>query len=313
MTDVEMLRVARMDLEKANRSPNTRRAYKSDWKYFAAWCCEMGYNVFPATSETLASYATSMISSGLRISTTARRVAAVAFWHRVGGASVNPFNDDVKLVITGARRKLKERSRGKLALSVPELRSISKAPLKGGSPLDVRDRAMLILGFAAGLRRSEMVALDVGDVAFYDPGIVLQIRYSKTDQTAQGREVAVFAGKRPETCPVRALRDWLEIRGYSDGPLFVCFQSSSVLVPTNRRMQSRIVHLVVKRSVSLIGLPKAGYGAHSLRVGFVTSAAASGASALAIMQVTGHKNVQNVQRYCRAGERFTLHPLKDLL
>jgi integrase len=170
----------------------------------------------------------------------------------------------------------------------------------------VRDRALLLVGFAGGMRRSEVVALDVDDVEFRRKGMLIRIRRSKTDQEGKGREIGIFAGSRAQSCPVRAMKAWLYMRGKHDGPLFTGRKEGSRLVVA-------VVSLVVKRCVKLLGLDPRGYGAHSLRAGFVTAAAEAGMPETLIMQRTGHKSVQTVAKYVRPATAFSVDALARAL
>jgi len=166
----------------------------------------------------------------------------------------------------------------------------------------VRDRALLTLGFAAALRRSELVGLDVVDVRFVPKGLLVRIRRGKTDQEGHGRDVGVFRGRRATTCPVRALRAWLFVRGREAGPLFPGRRPGS-------RLTGACVNQVVKRGCVLAGLDPRGYGAHSLRAGFVTAAAEAGMPETLIMQRTGHRSVQTVAKYVRPASAFSVDVL----
>ena len=168
--------------------------------------------------------------------------------------------------------------------------------------LGVRDRALLLVGFAGAFRRSELVGLDKQDCEFTNDGLVLMLRRSKNDQEAQGRKVAIPYGSHPETCPVRALQEWLEASGITEGALFRSMNRHRQI--QSKRLSGYGVALVVKRYAEAAGLDPAKYAGHSLRAGLATSAAIGGASERSIMAQTGHKSVAMVRRYIREGSMF---------
>lgn len=178
-------------------------------------------------------------------------------------------------------------------------------------PRGARDRAVLLFGFASGLRRSELAVLDLVDVSSEAAGLVVQVWRSKTDQEGAGRVVGVHRGVRRATCPVRAVEAWLVERGPWPGPLF-CRVSAGGTVQRGR-LSGASVAAVVKRAAERIGLDPARYGGHSLRAGCATAAAAGGASDTAIMGRTGHKSVAMVERYIRHGSLFAVDPLRGCL
>ncbi len=158
------------------------------------------------------------------------------------------------------------------------------------------------MGFAAALRRSELVGLDVGDVAFTREGLVISLRRSKTDQEGQGRKIGIPAGMHPATCPVKALRAWLGAAGLEDGPVFRPLTRGGAV--RTGRLSDKAVARIVKRTAQAAGLDPNEYAGHSLRAGLATSAAAAGVSERAIMQQTGHKSIAVARRYIREGSLF---------
>lgn len=168
--------------------------------------------------------------------------------------------------------------------------------------LGIRDRALILLGFAGAFRRSELVGLDVADQDVTRDGAVVTLRRSKTDQEGQGRKVGIPYGSTPATCPVRALQGWLEASGIAEGPLFRHVDRYGRM--HEGRLSDRAVALVVKRLASRAGLDPASYSGHSLRAGLATSAAAAGVSERAIMNQTGHRSPMMVRRYIRDGQLF---------
>jgi len=165
-----------------------------------------------------------------------------------------------------------------------------------------RDQALILLGFAGAFRRSELVALDVADLAFSRDGLTVTLRRSKTDQEGAGRKVGIPYGSNPDTCPVRAVQSWLEDASVADGPAFRAVNrhgkvQESGLAPID-------VARIVKKLAQCAGLDPAKYAGHSLRAGHATQAATAGASERSIMNQTGHRSVQMVRRYIRDGSLF---------
>jgi integrase len=214
-----------------------------------------------------------------------------------------PDRSEALAVIAGARRQRKEQPVRKAALSAADVRRICVRLCKLGTAGAARDRALLTLGFASALRRSNLVRLDLADVRFVPrKGVVVAVQSSKTDQEGRGRLIGVYAGVREETCPVLALRAWLSVRGDVPGPLFCRVRAGDVA--TLERLGGEAVNRLVQGWVSMIGLDGRLYGGHSLRAGFVTAAHNEHADTLAIMAVTGHRSVEMVRKYLRNADPF---------
>ena len=173
----------------------------------------------------------------------------------------------------------------------------------GDTMLGARDRALLGLGFAGAFRRSELVGLDVSDLAFTGDGLEVTIRRSKTDQEGAGRKVGIPYGSTPSTCPVRAVRAWLELAGIVEGPVLRSVNRHGQL--SAERLTDRTVALVVKRAALVVGLDPSRLAGHSLRAGLATAAAKAGKSERAIMAQTGHRSVTMVRRYIRDANLFS--------
>jgi integrase len=198
-------------------------------------------------------------------------------------------------------------SHAKEALSVDDLRAISRKLAASKSLIAVRDRALMVFGLASAMRRSELSALDLADVHITKKGIAVRIRKSKRDQEAKGREITISPGKRAASCPLRTLKAWVRARGRWPGPLF-CRMEPRQNTLMRRRLGTFGIGDAIKRCVELIGLDSAKYAGHSLRAGMVTAALDSGVSHLAIMRRTGHKSVNMVARYDRP-KPFSFDPL----
>jgi integrase len=311
--DMAELRGRRVDLvASAERSASTRRAYESDWKRFQEWCGRAGRSALPAEPDTVALYLTSVVTDRCAVASAARYSVAIAFKHREAGKP-SPIGPEVREVLAGARHKFGVAAAGaKEALTPAQLRAICRQLLDSGEASGVRDRALLVLGFATGLRRSELSALDLFDVSLLPKHrLIVRVRRGKTDQNGAGRDLGVFAGRRAETCPSRALREWLKVRGLAAGPLFTRFRGNGSR--TMLRLSPGGVAGVLKAAVESIGLDPAKYGGHSLRAGCATAAYEGGAGDSAVMARTGHRSVMVMRRYLRSANLFALNPLAKAL
>jgi integrase len=251
--------------------------------------------------ETVALYLAERADT-LKPATLTRRLAAISKCHSAAGheSPASLKHAAVSEVLKGIRRTKGTAPACKSPLLVGQLKAAlrdSREDLHG-----IRDRALLLVGFAGAFRRSELVSLDLADIAFTDDGLVVNLRRSKTDQEGEGRKVGIPHGSKPQTCPVRALRAWLEAAGISEGPAFRSVTRHGRI--GTAALSGRAVALIVKGAAELAGLDASAFAGHSLRAGLATSAAAAGASERSIMDQTGHKSVQMVRRYIREGSLF---------
>lgn len=281
------------------KADNTRRAYRADWADFAAWCALRRVSALPATPQTVALYL-SGLAEHRKVSTLQRRLSAISQAHKTAGHPTPTKDAAVRAVFAGIRRAHGTAQQGKAPVMTPDLRQMVAA--LPNSPLGMRDRALLLVGFAGAFRRSELVGLDVVDVSFTRDGLVIRLRRSKTDQDGQGRTIGVPYGSRPLTCPVRALQDWLKLSRITTGAIFRPFDRHGNI--QSGRFSDRGVARVVQRAALAAGLDPANFAGHSLRAGLATSAAAAGISERAIMAQTGHKSLPMVRRYIRDGSLF---------
>jgi integrase len=240
------------------------------------------------------------MASHRKASTLQRRLSAISQAHQAAGHPTPTRDIAVRVVFAGIRRAHGTAQTGKTPVLTADLRLMVAALPE--SRLGVRDRALLLLGFAGAFRRSELVGLDVTDVTVSRDGLVIRLRRSKTDQEGQGRTIGIPYGSRPMTCPVRALQDWLSYSGIKSGPLFRPLDRHGNMRAT--RFSDRGVARVVQRAALAAGLDPADFAGHSLRAGLATSAAAAGVSERAIMAQTGHKSLPMVRRYIRDGSLF---------
>jgi integrase len=214
----------------------------------------------------------------------------------------------VRNTLKGIRRTLGSAPAQKAAALIDDIRGMVAATDAG--LIGLRDRALILLGFAGAFRRSELVSLDVTDCTFSQDGLTVTLRRSKTDQEGVGRKIGIPHGSYPQTCPVRTLAAWIEQAGIAGGPLFRAISRHGQLKPG--RLAGLAVARVVKKLAERAGLDAAKYAGHSLRSGNATSAAIAGASERSIMNQTGHRSVQMVRRYIRDGSLFRENSARKL-
>jgi integrase len=287
------------DYVAASRADNTTRVYRTGWAQFAAWCDEHGVRTLPAGVETVALYVADLAKDA-KPATIDLRLAAISAAHRAAGHDSPTKEEAVRLVRRGVRRTLGTAQRQVRPLTVPELRTMVEG--LGTGPAGCRDRALLLLGFAGALRRSELVGLDVADITEGSDGLTVHLRRSKTDQEGAGRNVGIPYGSNLATCPVRAWRAWLEVSGITEGPAFRPVDRHDHIGTT--RLSGQAVALVLKRHAARAGLDPTEVAGHSLRAGLATSAAAAGVPERVIAEQTGHKGTAMLRRYIREGSLF---------
>ena len=301
ISDRSALVEAAREFAQAAKSEATRRAYASDLRDFDSWCATQRRSPMPAEPETVALYITDLARSGRAASTIQRRLAAISQVHQLAGHVPPPTADwEVRQVVQGIRRRLGTAPAQKEAVLTVTLRRLV-ASCDPATRAGARDRALLLLGFGAALRRSELVAIDVEDVTETDEGLRVRIRRSKTDQEAHGDEVGIVRGQHPDIDPVRALRHWRQLGDITTGPLFRPVTRSDTV--RRGRLRPQAVALVVQRTASRAGLPTPqAFAGHSLRSGCATQAAMGGAPERAIMRQGRWRSIATVRRYIRSGD-----------
>ena len=308
VADLVPLAARAAGLAEAARSPHTRRAYARAWSGFERWAGARGLAALPATPETLALYLTDRVSA-VSVATIEQELAAIVDAHRAADVACPTDSRDLQLVWKGIRRTYGQPAIGKAPLGVLDLARMVAAV--GDGPSGIRDRALLLLGFAGALRRSELVAVDVEDLVPNPDGYALQIRRSKTDAEGAGQKIGIPNGRRIETCPVRAVRAWLALAGIQRGAVFRPVTRHGTI--GSERLHDRAVAEVLKRAARAIGLDVRAFSGHSLRAGLATEAVRAGVSERAIMAQTRHKSVVAFRGYVRTGSLFLENPAAALL
>ncbi len=310
MTDLTWVQEEENELPEAVRelireahSENTRRAYQSDLRAFRKW----GGDV-PTNPHELAGY---IAEEGQRLhpSTIQRRLAALSVAHRLTGGSGHPTHHPlVKAALRGLQRRSGVAQDQAAPLMVEDLWAVLDKT--GESNRDQRDRALLLIGFAGGLRRSELVGLDIADLEFVREGLVVTLRRSKTDQEGRGRRIGI-PHARGRWCPVREVQAWIETADIEEGSLFRSLRKGGKI--SHDRLSGEAVSVLIKRHVGKIGLDPAKFSGHSLRAGFVTSAARAGIATHLIRQQTGHASEATMSQYIREGNLFRGNAAGQLL
>jgi integrase len=274
-------------------SANSQRAYAADLAHFRA----SGRHI-PCPPHAVAEYLADL-AENRAVATIQRRLAAIAKVHCSLGYDDPCRAEIVKATLRGIKRTKGVAQREAQALQRDELFAVLGG--MGDRPIDLRDKALLLIGFAGAFRRSELVGLDCGDVEHVPQGVVLHLRRSKTDQTAQGRKIAIPHG-RTRWCPVRYLTDWLSHADIEHGPLFRSVNRHGHVAAD--RLTGEAVSAIVKKRLAAAGYDPCAYSGHSLRAGLATSAALAGASTWKIRQQTGHASDAMLARYIRDGDMF---------
>lgn len=285
---------------KESKSAATLKAYRSDWVAFVSWCESAGLVALPASPETVASYVAFLADSGAKPSTVSRKVASLSIAHRSAGLESPCRSELVRSTLQGVRRVHGVAVTKKAPVRIQNIRAAMDT--LDASPSNVRDRALVLLGYAGAFRRSELVALNIGDVERTAEGLIVTLRRSKTDQEGHGHRKGIPYGSNPATCPVRALMAWIELLGASEGPLFRRVLKNGRIL--GESLSDKAVALVVKRLAVAMGLDPDSVGGHSLRAGMVTDSYAVGAPEAAIMATTGHRSHSVMAGYRREGNLF---------
>lgn len=306
--------------QRASKADATVRAYTTDAKAFEAWCARYGFRPLPATPEAVAAFLVHEAESGRASSTIGRRVAAIRYAHRLAKELDPTEDEEVRAAMKGIRRRVGVAPRQKAAATADVL-----ALLLARTPDTLagkRDRALLALGFAGAFRRSELVALDVSDLREDPEGLRIMVRKSKTDQESRGIEKAIPHGRFIQ--PVKLVRDWLDAAGITEGPVFRPVSRSGRVrgLPTSgdtprageqsklnlgRRLTTQAVADIIKKYTAAAGLDASTFGAHSLRAGYITTAAERGADLARIMDQSGHRDPRTVVGYIRRANAFKGH------
>lgn len=299
----------------SSKSEATKKAYQSDLKLFVTWCQDHDRSPLPALPDTVALYITYLAELGRATSTIARALTSISQSHKIADLRTPTNAPEVTTVWQGIQRTHGVSQRQAKPLLLADLKKVvdTLRPTFIGR----RDRALLLVGWAGALRRSELVALDFADIEFVDEGFVLTIRKSKTDQTGKEYKLGIPFARAEKICPVRALRKWIDLARIDKGPLFYQIGTPGkrfhAELAKKTRLKPRSVNLIITRRVKQAGLSPHGYSGHSLRAGFITSAAKKETPENLIQIHTRHRSIKILRGYIRDGSLFANNPLSILL
>jgi len=310
VTDIKSLELETLKNLKNSKAVNTLRAYKADFKDFTTFCVKNGLNSMPTEPKILSLYLTHL-SATSKFSTLKRRIASISVIHKLNGHYLDTKHPLIMENLHGIKRVKGTNQKAKKPILINELKSIINIidqhlsycglpELEDSKDIKnkIRDKAIILVGFSGGFRRSELVNIDYDDVEFVSEGVKIFIKRSKTDQSGEGMIKAIPYFENKSFCPVLALKHWIEHSKIRSGRLF--------------DISDKSISLIVKKYASLAGFDPNKYGGHSLRSGFATSAAESGAEERNIMAMTGHKTTQMVRRYIQEANLFKNNALNKI-
>lgn len=301
---------AAMDFADQALAPATLRAYRADWRHFCAWCQAARWAPLPAAPETVAAYLASMAATH-RGSAIARRLAALSRAHRLASQDWPSAHPAIRNTLRGIRRRHGKPPQQAAALATDEIKQLIGSCDQ--TLVGQRDRALLLLGYAGALRRSELVAVEHAHLTFAADGLRLLIPRAKGDQSGKGETLGIPRGNAPETCPVRALEDWLRALSRARGPVFVAIDKRGVF--GLRALHPDAVRQVLRKRAALAGVTVANgerLSPHGLRAGFITQAYINGARDEQIMDHTRQKDLRTMRGYVRRAKLVTESPAKLL-
>ena len=291
----------------------TRVAYRSDLRHLVAWCDSQGLDAMPLSVKNLCRYLAHLADEGFLCATIKRRIVSISKAHKMQGFKSPTSSDAVKLVWRGIRRRKGKPQDRKAPLLVDDLKLVVSR-IDSDKLSDIRDRAILLIGWAAALRRSELAGLDFSDIKWHDRGLDLCLSRSKTDQEGMGQFVAVHAKSSSPFCPVEALRSWMQKTEITQGPVFRTLKGRRSLVDQpgrselGGRLRGRSIARMIQRRIAQSGLNASKYGGHSLRSGLAVSAKMGGASETEILRVTRHRTLKGALPYFEVGDRWSSDP-----
>ena len=298
ITDVKNLEIETLKNLKNSKAHNTLRAYNADFKDFSAFCAKNGLNSLPSEPKIVSIYLT-YLSSFSKYSTLKRRLASIKVVHKLKGHYIDTKHPIIIENLMGIKRKMGVKQIAKKPLLINDLKVIINVIDQEKNGLKrLQNKALLLVGFAGGFRRSELVSIEYDDLDFVTEGVKIVIKRSKTDQTGQGMIKAIPYFDNKIYCPVTSLRNWINFLNIDKGKIF--------------NISDKTVALIIKKYALLAGLDQKKYAGHSLRSGFATSTAETGADERSIMAMTGHKTTQMVRRYINESNLFKNNALNKI-
>jgi len=297
-TDIKNLELETLNNLKRSKAENTLRAYQADFKDFRLFCIKNGLVALPTDPKILSIYLTHL-SSFCKFSTLKRRLASIKVIHKIKGHYLDTKHPIITENLLGIKRVHGVKQKSKKPLLINDLKLIiNKINEEKNEIKKLKNKSLILIGFAGGFRRSELVSIKYDDVDFVTEGVKIFIKRSKTDQTGEGMTKAIPYFENPSYCPVIALKQWIEFTGIKSGKIF--------------NISDKSVALIIKKYALLAGLDYTKYAGHSLRSGFATSTAEIGADERSIMAMTGHKTTQMVRRYIQEANLFKNNALNKI-
>ena len=311
VTDLKSLHEETLNNLKSSKANNTLRAYKSDFKDFGTFCVKHGLDSLPTEPKIVSLYLTNL-SKNLKMSTLKRRLVSISMVHRLKGHYLDTKHPIIIENLMGIKRVKGSIQKGKKPILINHLKSIINVidQQEINEIKKSRDKTIVLVGFGGGFRRTELISINHEDLEFVPEGVKITLKRSKTDQFGEGMVKGLPYFSNELYCPVINLKKWLELSNIKSGPIFRRFVKGSVL--TNNRLTDQTVVLIIKNYLNLAGIENKNYSGHSLRSGFATVAAESGADERSIMAMTGHKTTQMVRRYIKEANLFKNNALNKI-
>jgi len=312
ITDIKALQKETLLNLQSSKANNTIRAYKSDFNDFGLFCAQNGFKSLPSEPKIVSLYLTYLSTRDIKMSTLKRRLVSIGVIHKLKGFYLDTKHPSIIENIMGIKRRKGSIQKGKKPLLINNLKRIINVidKEKNEEIKKLRDRSIILIGFSGGFRRNEIVSLDYEDLDFVEEGLKISLKRSKTDQFGEGSAKGLPYFDNSEYCPVISIRKWIEISKINSGPLFRRFTKGSKLL--DKRLSNQTVALLIKYYLKIAGIESRNYSGHSLRSGFATSAAESGAEERSIMAMTGHKSTEMVRRYIKEANLFKNNALNRL-
>ena len=295
-----------------SKAINTVRAYQSDFNDFGLFCSKNGFRSMPTDPKIVSLYLTHLSINEAKMSTLKRRIVSIGVIHKLKGHYLDTKHPSIIENVMGIKRRKGSVQRSKKPILISSLKKLINVidHQKRKEIKKLRDRSIILIGFSGGFRRNEIVSLDYEDLDFVKEGLKISIRRSKTDQFGEGLVKALPYFDSSQYCPVVSLQKWIEVSRIGSGPLFRRFTKGSNL--SKKRLTDQTVALLIKEYLKLAGIDCKNYSGHSLRSGFATSAAESGAEERNIMAMTGHKSTEMVRRYIKEANLFKNNALNKI-
>ncbi len=312
ITDIKALQEETLLNLQSSKANNTIRAYKSDFKDFGLFCVQNGFKPLPSNPKIVSLYLTHLSSKEVKMSTLKRRIVSIGVIHKLKGHYLDTKHPAIIENIMGIKRRKGSVQRGKKPILINQLKTIIKVidEQKKNEIKKLRDKSIILIGFSGGFRRNEIVSLDYDDLDFVTEGLKIHIKRSKTDQFGEGYTKALPYFDNTKYCPVGNLKKWIDISKINSGPLFRRFSKGSKL--SEHRLTDQTVALLIKEYLTLANIDSKNYSGHSLRSGFATVSAESGADERSIMTMTGHKSTEMVRRYIKEANLFKNNALNKV-